>query len=537
MGGAAREVSLNKVQKSLLFIVMFIGVVLVPYSLDNDVWFLLNGGRYVLAHGIPYIEPFTIHEGMHFIMQQWLSGVVFWFVYKSFGPVGLVTLMVFVDACIIYVLFRVCMLVSRNNFLVAVFLTTIIGAFDSVVFIRTRPQIFSALFLLLALFFLEKYSITHKKKNLVYLPVLSVLLINMHAALWPMLLVLMVPFILEGLLLKGSDYVRFTESAPIKPILLCACAVVLAALLNPYGTEAMSYTTRSYGYTVINSLVGEMKPIEITTIFGKSMLLCIILLSICFMKRKTPLRYILLSIGTAYMALSATRSLFLFSLLGMFPLAYSFQGYRFSQPVHGVQSAKDYWIKNICMLMLLMAISGGIYHQRQAFLENITRLSWISLGAMGMAALIFLRAMFLQAKKRIKPARKVTIQNQLVRICLFLAVLQIICSVDARYNKPDFEPATKPMIDFLLEHESAAGIVLWTDYDNGNYAEFRGIKCYLDTRAEVFLPKNNWQKNILQEYVDVEEKTIYYKDFIERYPFNYFLTGKGRSILFIFTER
>ena len=41
------------------------------------------------------------------------------------------------------------------------------------------------------------------------------------------------------------------------------------------------------------------------------------------------------------------------------------------------------------------------------------------------------------------------------------------------------------------------------------------------------MPKNNWQKNILQEYMDLEEKNIYYKDFIERYPFNYFLTQNG----------
>jgi len=33
---------------------------LIQIKLDNDIWFLLNSGRYVLQHGIPFVEPFTM---------------------------------------------------------------------------------------------------------------------------------------------------------------------------------------------------------------------------------------------------------------------------------------------------------------------------------------------------------------------------------------------------------------------------------------------------------------------------------------------
>ena len=40
-------------------------------GVNSDAWFLLNHGRYVASFGIPHVEPFTLHEGFHFVMQQW----------------------------------------------------------------------------------------------------------------------------------------------------------------------------------------------------------------------------------------------------------------------------------------------------------------------------------------------------------------------------------------------------------------------------------------------------------------------------------
>ena len=58
------------------------------FHLDNDIWFIFNHGRYVLSNGFPYIEPFTIHEGFKFVMQQWLSAVIYYSIYKYLGVIG-----------------------------------------------------------------------------------------------------------------------------------------------------------------------------------------------------------------------------------------------------------------------------------------------------------------------------------------------------------------------------------------------------------------------------------------------------------------
>ncbi len=70
---------ISKKYKLLFLVFLFLPCLFfINNTLDNDIWFLLNSGRYVFAHGIPYMEPFTIHQGFDFVMQQWLSACIFW---------------------------------------------------------------------------------------------------------------------------------------------------------------------------------------------------------------------------------------------------------------------------------------------------------------------------------------------------------------------------------------------------------------------------------------------------------------------------
>ena len=65
---------IKKRDNSLLrYACLFIGLLFIGREIDNDGWFLLNHGRYVLEYGIPYVEPFTIHENFSFVMQHYLE--------------------------------------------------------------------------------------------------------------------------------------------------------------------------------------------------------------------------------------------------------------------------------------------------------------------------------------------------------------------------------------------------------------------------------------------------------------------------------
>ena len=73
----------------VLFVIPFVFVCFSNKKTDNDIWFLLTLGRYATNYGIPVVDPFTIHEGLSYIMQQWLSASIFWVVFDYFGKYGL----------------------------------------------------------------------------------------------------------------------------------------------------------------------------------------------------------------------------------------------------------------------------------------------------------------------------------------------------------------------------------------------------------------------------------------------------------------
>ncbi len=56
--------AIGKREKWILLTLLIIPCVLINLKLDNDIWFLLHGGRYVLQNGIPHTDPFVLHENL-----------------------------------------------------------------------------------------------------------------------------------------------------------------------------------------------------------------------------------------------------------------------------------------------------------------------------------------------------------------------------------------------------------------------------------------------------------------------------------------
>jgi len=297
----------NKKNRRLLIFLMFIPCLIALKGLDNDIWFLLNHGRYVFENGIPYIEPFTIHKGLEFVMQQWLSACIFWITYSNFGAIGLQFLVMLCFGTSIFFMYKLCLKVSENFFIS--YSITIVTSLMVSLFMVTRPEIFSNLIFVLELYLMESYILSDNKKYLYFMPVLSILLINLHAAMWPMLFIILIPYILDSL------KVPFAQGFEKKPLLLTTCSMLLVGFLNPYGIDAMTYLFRSCGNHEINTMVTEMRPPFINSVAG-ALVYCsmlIVILFYCFYRRgTTKLRYVLLTLGTAYITISSVRGFFVF---------------------------------------------------------------------------------------------------------------------------------------------------------------------------------------------------------------------------------
>jgi hypothetical protein len=481
-----------------LLILLFIPCLFIRLKFNSDTYWLINSGRYVIAHGIPHIEPFTFHQGLHFVMQQWLSATVFALIYNSLGSPFLFVLVAIVNCSIIYSIFRLCLCISEGNFLVSFTIAFAISIPLSL-FMVLRPYLFSVFLFSIELNLLEAWLQTElnrgrgnptpemaenkifaftnsccrsffKKNSILWgLPILSVLLVNLHAALWPFFFVLLLPYFIDSFRfnlwgVKGQGY-------PCLPLCIAAALSLIAGWLNPYGLESMTYLFHSYGSDYMSTASTEMQSPDFKNAFGIFVFIIYISVAMLFSvncKNKTRLRYVLLIIGTGYLGLSSIRNTNLFLVCGIPFLAYTLREVQITITPRTQPGFP--WLRHV-LLSILVVFLGAFFMLSAGSSEQKTEI-------------------FLPVKA----------------------------------------------LDYIKNNLNTENIRLYTGYETGGYAEFQGLRPFIDARAEVFFKSNNQKSDIIGDYFDARLGKAHYRKLIDKYNLTHFLVGKT-DILFVYLPK
>lgn len=451
----------------VLFLIPIIIFSIKNVIVDNDIWFLLTHGRYVWESGIPYVEPFTIHSGFEFVMQQWLSALCFWTIFKFFGAKGLFLFTIFLAMVVTLIFYKLCYLVSQNKNLSIVL--TLLFSYMMKNYLVLRPQIFTYLVLLLELFFLEKYIKTRNKKNLIILPFLSFFEINLHASMWFFQFLFILPFFINGINLKKINFDKLkVDKYKLTPLLVVTLIMFLVGFINPYGYKSITYIFGSYGIDVINNFIGEMKELSFRYFECKTILVIIFVIIILFnylKKNKIDIRHYLLMFGTLILSFMHLKSVPYFLIISLYVIAYFLKGVNINNKVK---------IKNKYVLSLFNGLKIGTY---------------------------------------------------------LIIILCFIMTISSSLNNLKYRNLLKESADILVEESKKEEVILYVGYDYGGYMEFRGLKSYIDTRAEVFLKANNKKEDILHEFFRLEanEDEEVFEEFVKKYKFTHFVVFRDEN--------
>ena len=425
----------------ILFLIPILFFIQYNLRIDNDFWFTIKEGEYVINNGFPNVVPFTIYDNLNFIYQSYGAGVIFSFIYKLLGTYGILFFVIFILIIMTYFYYRLCMKVSNNNENISILVTVITMSLLAINYITTRPQIFTYLNLIIVLYIMELYSNTNNRKYLYILPIISLIQSNIHCMFFFMLIIFMLSYIFNN----SKEY-------EIKPILVTMLFMILTGLINPYGINNLLYVFNSYGQNILEKTIKELQPLSFSSLFGKIHIFIILIIYILYFKsrKKIPIRYLLLLFGTTYLAFDTLRGVSLFIIGSFFEVAYLY---------------KD--IPNI------------------------------------------------DISKYIPKIIKV-----LITIILFIISLIII------FIPRNYYPDAKEPIDYLVNNYIISDIKLYTSFSDGSYAVYKGIKCSMDPRAEVFLKKNNHKFDIYKEYNDLQSGIIDYNEYLKKYNFTHLLINK-----------
>ncbi len=467
----------------LFFVIPFLVLFVNRLCFANDFYTLFSVGKYIINNGFPHNLIFTIHSDFTYVPQQWLTCVLFYLIYHYFGRIGMMFFLTFLYAFIFYISYKLCYIVSNKRSASTLF-SIIICVLLSFLHVRTRPQMFDYIIILLEFIILEKYFRTDNIKYLFFLPILSILLINFHASSFSLLFIFMIPYFIDTFSfnifgIRGKKRKR-------TPLVLSLIAMLISGFINPYGLDMITYIFRSYGNKFINLVVNEMKAPVITDKIGffvYFVIFSVLFIYFHFKDKQIKARYFFLTLGTIFMTLLNVKSFSYFVISSFFPLA---------------DYLSDYFAKD----------------EEFTITKEFKKNYFIAFG--------------------------------------FLILITILSFIMGYNNKVANNNSIKKIANYLSKEQKKENkkFRVYTNYDNGSYAEFKGLSVYIDPRAEAFLKSNNKKEDIFKEYYmldyydsDIEKFLNKYNfDYIivsddERLYYNYLNTNKNKKYKKVYTEK
>ncbi|MCQ2553673.1 MAG: hypothetical protein MJ150_05150, partial [Clostridia bacterium] len=309
----------NKPAMLAKIIILMLPLTFTGICMDNDFWFIINHGRYLLTYGFTNIEPFTVHADLAFSFEKWLTCIVFYKIYDWFGTWGMYIFIQILFAIIIFLFYKACLLFSRMDENISLVVTAFCMVYLGSAYVRTRPQMFSYIFMIYEIICLEKYARTQDVKKLYPLPVLAFLYMQFHSTMLPIFFIMAMPYVFDFGFVRNILGVRggLYRKSPILIILAVSAAVTL---INPYGYRSFVYLINSLNDSGLLSNINEVKRSSLNDLIncgGPVIGAQFIYLAIrLFKKEKFPLRYLYLLGGTFLMAVYAVRNIAFLTIMG-----------------------------------------------------------------------------------------------------------------------------------------------------------------------------------------------------------------------------
>lgn len=437
----------------VLLIIMFT-ISVVPKLFQNDTFFSLSLGKRILENGIENQEKLVWHEGMEFVNPRWLFDIGITQIYNLFDFQGIyifVLIMSSIQAIMYYLILRK---ITQKPILSCVF-TLLMVYFSSLEF-AARSQIISFNLFLIEFYAIEELLKTNKKRYFVILSIIPFLLVNIHASVYPMCLLMYLPYIAEYILsklkiTKKEDSKIIIKDRNINKIVVLLIVAVLAGFCSIKGLGAHTYMFKTM-IGVPDNMIMEMNKVHVLENAYLTIMICIALGIIMFTKTKLLATDGFFIIGFLFISLNAERGLFYF-----------------------------YLISTICIVRIINDFLDG-YDVKFNFMKSKKVKSVIA-----MLYIIFML---------------VSIEGFSTRLCSHY-VSNICYPVDAT--------------TYILDNIDISKMKLYNSFNVGSYLEFNKIPTFIDSRAELYTSQFNEGCTILNEYYDTIYGLVNYRTLFEKY--------------------
>jgi len=179
---------------AIVLIIVFC-VAISPITLQNDTFYTIKIGEYIMENGIGVEDPFSWHTGIGYTFPHWGYDTMMYLVYNVGGLQGIYISTIVLTAILGIIMYITNVKLTKNR--VTSFILTLIAIYLMKDFLAARAQLVTYILFILTVFCIERFLSSRKKGYAIGLVIIPILIANIHVAVFPFYFILYLPYIAE----------------------------------------------------------------------------------------------------------------------------------------------------------------------------------------------------------------------------------------------------------------------------------------------------------------------------------------------------
>lgn len=291
--------------------------------LQNDTFYIIKLGGDILKNGIDMIDNYSWISNLPYTYPHWLYDVFMYIIYSNFDFIG-----VYVSSIVLFIILIISFYIinlkfNKNEFLSCFLSIVIIPIIAG--FVTARSQLVTIILFLWQVYFIEMLINSGNKKYVIFLMLISLLVANLHATIWPFYFILYLPFIGEHIIYKiiifskkkidDSFKLIISKVNNFKMLVISTIGGFFMGFLSPskicftYVFKIMQGDSQNY--------IIEHDPLVLIENIPFVIFLLIILLVLMFTNTKIKLRELFMICGLIFMSFCSFRHIAFFYIIGL----------------------------------------------------------------------------------------------------------------------------------------------------------------------------------------------------------------------------
>ena len=463
---------------------------LTPKTLQNDTFYTIKIGEHIIENGgIDMMDPFSWHEDLEYTYPHWLYDVIIYLIYSIGGMTG-----IYISTCIFAIILGIVIFETNSRLAknkVISFVITIGAMYMLRDYIAARAQLVTFILFAVQIFLMEKLIDTSQKRYGIGLIIISILIANLHVAVWPFMFILYLPYIAEyiiaiieekiakkyGKKLKDGYKISITKRSGTKYLIIVMIICALTGLLTPLETTPYTYLIKTMqGNTTQN--INEHLPMTLINCVEILCVLIIFIALLAFTNVKIRLADLFMLGGLTFLMLYSKRQSTMFVIM--------------------------------CSIILNRLTYQFMKNEWENIDEKLIEVFTTWFGGFMLSALVLILSLYF-----IKP------------------------KVKSQYIDESTYPVQ--MSDFILQYFEENNINiedvrLYNEYNYGSYLLYRGIPVFIDSRCDLYAPEYNGGRDIFMDFIESSNLDVWFEDIFEKYDITHVILYKDSKMNMIIQD-